>query len=269
MKSAIAISTADAKFSALALRGDLQQIVRSLVDLGFDGVELSLKDPRSVELPSFKRLLSSVGLAVPAIGTGRVFSDEGLSFSDPGPETRSRAVQRVKDLIEMAAELKSQVIIGMVRGRRDGRMSYEEAVKWVEDALAQCASYARSRGVTLALEPINRYETDLLNSVAECLPLARAFADEGVGLLVDTFHMNIEEPDILQSTRSARGLITHIHFADSNRWAPGCGHIDFSAIVKVLHEIGYSGFVSAEILPKPNPEEAARLAAAAMNSLIR
>jgi len=78
-------------------------------------------------------------------------------------------------------------------------------------------------------------------------------------MLVDTFHMNIEEKDIIESILHAKGYVSHVHFADSNRWAPGCGHINFAEILDALEEIGYEGAVSAEILPKPTPEECLKL----------
>ena len=267
MRTALVVSADDAKFSALALRGDFERHVQLVASLGFEGVELAVRDPGTLDVPRLKKLLNATGLTVPAIGTGRVFGEDGLSFTDPSPEVRTKAMERIKRHVELAAELQAQEVVGLIRGRCSERVPRPEAMKLVEDALAHCASYALARGAMLALEPINRYETDLLNSVAECLPVVRSIG-EGIGLLVDTFHMNIEEVDIAESIRSAGKAITHVHFADSNRWAPGCGHIDFGAVVRVLEEIGYNGFVSAEILPRPSPDDAASLAAAHMKSLL-
>jgi sugar phosphate isomerase/epimerase len=78
-------------------------------------------------------------------------------------------------------------------------------------------------------------------------------------MLIDTFHMNIEEPDIIGSILHVRDYISHVHFADSNRWAPGCGHIDFKKIIRTLRRIQYRGAICAEILPKPTPDECLRL----------
>jgi 5-keto-L-gluconate epimerase len=78
-------------------------------------------------------------------------------------------------------------------------------------------------------------------------------------MLVDTFHMNIEEPNIIESLKRVKDCISHVHFADSNRWAPGCGHINFKEILMALNEFGYQGAISAEILPKPSAAECLRL----------
>lgn len=130
-----------------------------------------------------------------------------------------------------------------------------QAEQWLIEALRECAS--ENEEVNLALEPINRYESDLINTVGAGLNLLEKIQMENIGLLLDTFHMNIEEPSITESLASAKGRLFHVHIADSNRWFPGAGHIDFKAIVDVLDQINYHGFLSAEILPLPDPDTAA------------
>jgi sugar phosphate isomerase/epimerase len=110
----------------------------------------------------------------------------------------------------------------------------------------------------LALEPINRYETMLIKTTAQGLYLLERVVADNFGLLLDTFHMNIEEPDIQASIRRCGPHIFHFHVADSNRWYPGAGHLDFRAILKTLFATGYPGWVSGEFLPKPDAETAAQ-----------
>jgi sugar phosphate isomerase/epimerase len=112
--------------------------------------------------------------------------------------------------------------------------------------------------VRFAIEPINRYETDLLNDVQSGLRFLERLGQDNVGLLLDTFHMNIEERNLIESIRLARTRLFHFHVADSNRWYPGAGHIDFRSVLATLDDIDYSGFVSAEILPMPDPDSAAK-----------
>ena len=115
---------------------------------------------------------------------------------------------------------------------------------WLIGGLRQCARAAAPHGVRLALEPLNRYETSLINSVREALDAIERVGEENLGLLPDTFHMNIEDRSIEQSLRQAGDRVIHFHVADSNRWHPGGGHIDFAAILDVLGGIGYTGYVS-------------------------
>ena len=119
----------------------------------------------------------------------------------------------------------------------------------------------------VALEPINRYETTLINGIGQGLELVEAVGAANLGLLADTFHMNIEEPSIEDSIRQAGDRIFHFHVADSNRWHPGAGHLDFASILRALFGTGYAGFVSGEFLPIPDAETAARRGIAHLRDL--
>jgi sugar phosphate isomerase/epimerase len=124
--------------------------------------------------------------------------------------------------------------------------------------LQQCCAAAQPRGVRLALEPICRYETTLVNNVVQGLELIERVDADNFGLLLDTFHMNIEEPVIEESIRACGERIFHFHVADSNRWYPGAGHLDFTSILNTLFDTGYQGFVSGEFMPLPEADTAAR-----------
>ena len=138
---------------------------------------------------------------------------------------------------------------------------------WLVAALQECCAAAAEHGVRLALEPINRYETTLINSIPQGLRLVEAVGAANMGLLADTFHMNIEEQSIEGSIRQAGDRIFHFHVADSNRWRPGAGHLDFAAILHALFAAGYGGFVSGEFLPIPDADTAARQGIAHLRSL--
>jgi sugar phosphate isomerase/epimerase len=105
-------------------------------------------------------------------------------------------------------------------------------MEYLVEAIRECAAAAAETGVRFALEPLNRYETDLVHTVAEGLELADRIGAENFGLLLDTFHMNIEEPVIEDSIRACGNRIFHFHVADSNRWYPGAGHLDFGTILE-------------------------------------
>jgi len=121
--------------------------------------------------------------------------------------------------------------------------------------------------VRFALEPMNRYETDLIHTAAEGMELIEQVGMDNFGLLLDTFHMNIEEADIGASIRACGDRIFHFHVADSNRWYPGAGHLDFGAILDDLDATGYRGFVSGEFMPVPDSDTAARNAAYFLKAL--
>ena len=127
----------------------------------------------------------------------------------------------------------------------------------VGGALQECSQAAKTFGIRLALEPINRYETTLINNVEQGMDLIEHVGAENFGFLLDTFHMNIEEPSIEKSIRKCGKRIFHFHLADSNRWYPGAGHINFQSILTALKDTGYQGFISGEFLPKPDVDTAA------------
>jgi sugar phosphate isomerase/epimerase len=134
-------------------------------------------------------------------------------------------------------------------------------------AAKACPERERRKGVRFALEPLNRYETDLIHTVADGLDLIERVGADNLGLLLDTFHMNIEEPVIEDSIRACGDRIFHFHVADSNRWYPGAGHLDFKSILDTLFATGYQGYVSGEFMPLPDADTSAERSIAYLRQL--
>jgi sugar phosphate isomerase/epimerase len=147
-----------------------------------------------------------------------------------------------------------------LRGGPLGAQPRQEAWEHLVDGLRDASVAAAARGVRLAVEAINRYETGLVHTCADGLGLLDAVGADNVGLLLDTFHMNIEERSIEGAIMRADDRLFHFHVADSNRLHPGGGHVDFGAALAALHAIGYSGYVSGEFMPEPDPATAAQRA---------
>ena len=264
MKLSIVLSTQPAQFQAATFKGDLDANLARIASLGYDGVELAIRDPKLIDLDKLERLIRQHKLAVPAIGTGQAWGEEGLSFTDPDPAIRRAAIERIKSHVPVAARFNAErpaaIIIGLVRGIVKPGADYVQAMDWLIGALRECSLAAEPFGIRLALEPINRYETTLINNAAQGLELIGRVAARNFGLLLDTFHMNIEEPNIQDSIRQAGDWIFHFHVADSNRWYPGGGHLDFRSILTALFATGYTGFVSGEFLPMPDAATGAQKA---------
>ena len=255
MKFSTVLSIQPTQFDAVVFKGNFNENAATIAGLGYDGLELAIRDPAQIDLAAITRTLTRHDLVVPALGTGQAYSEERLSFTDGDGEVRAAAVARIKAHIRLAAELKAVVILGLIRGRTPPHIERTQAMAWLVTAMGDCAEAADREDVQLVIEPINRYETDLINSIEEGLGLlARVGAgSRTLGLLPDTFHMNIEEPSITASLRRAAPYIFHFHVADSNRWYPGAGHLDFRNILALLRdEAGYDGWVSAETLPYPD-----------------
>ena len=260
MKLSIVLSTHAAQFAAVAFKGDFASNVAKIAGWGYDGVELAIRDPKLADTDELLRIVSKHGLEVPAIGTGQAWGEEGLSFTDPDPAVRAAAIERTISHIPFAAQTGAAIIIGLLRGIVKPGVSQEQAMEWLVEALQQCCGAAQPHGVRLALEPICRYETTLINNLDQGLDLLDRVGAENMGLMPDTFHMNIEEPVIEESIRACGDRIFHFHVADSNRWYPGAGHLDFVSILDALYATGYEGYVSGEFMPMPDADTSAQKA---------
>ncbi|HEY86178.1 MAG TPA: sugar phosphate isomerase/epimerase [Chloroflexi bacterium] len=260
MRLSIVLSTHAAQFEAVAFKGDFENNVAKIAGYGYDGVELAIRDPKLVNPDELAQVVSKRNLKVPAIGTGQAWGEEGLSFTSNDPELRRAAIERIKSHIPLAAEFGAAVILGLIRGITPKGQTHEQSMAYLIGALQECSAAAAPHGVKYALEPLNRYETDLIHTVADGLDLIERVGADNFGLLLDTFHMNIEEPSIEESIRACGDRIFHFHVADSNRWYPGAGHLDFKGILDTLFESGYEGFVSGEFMPIPNADASAQRA---------
>jgi sugar phosphate isomerase/epimerase len=262
VKLSIVLSTQPARFEAVAFKGDLDSNVGRIASMGYDGVELAVRDPGLLDADELIRIVADHGLEMPAIGTGQAWGEERLSYTDPDAAVRAAAIQRTKSHIPLAARTGAVIIIGLLRGVVRPGTSHRQAMAWIVEALRDCCSAAGGSGVRIALEPINRYETTLVNSAAQGLELLERVGAENLGLLLDTFHMNIEDASLEESIVMCGERVFHFHVADSNRWYPGAGHIDFVSVLKALYQTGYQGYVSGEFMPVPDAESAARAAIA-------
>nr|QCO92786.1 hypothetical protein [uncultured bacterium]QCO92820.1 hypothetical protein [uncultured bacterium]QCO92872.1 hypothetical protein [uncultured bacterium]QCO92897.1 hypothetical protein [uncultured bacterium] len=257
MKQSIVLSTHSAQFNAVAFKGDLETNIAKIARWGYAGVELAIRDPRLVDAAELERMVLSNGLEMPAIGTGQAWGEERLSFSSGDAQVRAAAVERIQSHIPLAARFHAVIILGLIRGITPAEQSHAQSMRYLVECIRECAAAGASYGVRFALEPINRYETDLINTVAEGMELLEKVGEDNFGLLLDTFHMNIEEPRIEESIRICGDRLFHFHVADSNRWYPGAGHLDFKPILAALAATGYQGYISGEFLPKPDADTAA------------
>lgn len=257
MKQSIVLSTHSAQFEAVAFKGDFAENIAKIAGWGYDGVELAIRDPRLVDADELQKVVAAAGLTVPAIGTGQAWGEERLSFTSSDAAVRAAAVKRIQSHIPLAARFNAVIILGLIRGITPAGQSHAQSMRYLIGSIQECAAAGAAANVRFALEPINRYETDLVHSVAEGLDLLAKVGQPNFGLLLDTFHMNIEEPSIEESIHACGDRIFHFHVADSNRWYPGAGHLNFKSILAALRSSGYQGYLSGEFLPKPDADTAA------------
>lgn len=258
MKIAITAAPDASPQAPILFRAGVAEGFAQAAELGYDGVEIHLQRPEDIDRHSILDLAKRHGLGIPTLGTGMAAGREGLSFSDPDPAIRARAVQRIGGQIDLAAFLHSGVTIGLIFGRLgDDPAARDRRQEAAVACLKECCRHAEQSGVTLFLEAINRYEADQLVTLDEAISCLRKVGSPSLMLLADTFHMNIEEADLLGSLRRTAGLLGHVHLSDSNRQVPGHGHLDVGAVLETLRDIRYEGYLAFEVLPLPDPASAA------------
>ena len=225
--------------------------------LGYDAVELFLPGPHAVSVDAIKSLQAEHGLDIAAVGTGAGMVKHGLSLTDPDAGQRTKAIDFITSMIDFGGQLGAPAILGSMQGKWGGDISRDQALAWLAEALAAAAERAGRHNVPFIYEPLNRYETNLINHLAEGAAYLESHKLENLVLLADLFHMNIEESDVAQAILDAGKHTGHVHFADSNRQAMGFGHTDPAPIVAALKEVGYTGYLSAEVFPLPDADQCA------------
>jgi sugar phosphate isomerase/epimerase len=268
MKLAYTISASPTRFAAVAQGQGAAASIRKLAGLGYHGVELAIRDPAAVNVDEIAEAVRQADLRVPAIGTGQAFGEEGLALTAPDPSVRERTAARLEAQLPVAARFGALLIVGLIHGPIPSQADRERATEWLLAGLARVSRVAAEHGVRIVIEPINRYESNWLNTVDEVMALIGRLGMDNVGVLPDTFHMNIEERDIVRAIERASPRLWHLHVADSNRRAPGSGHLAFGEIVACLRTLDYRGVVSAEILQDPSFEAAAAQTIAVMRPLL-
>jgi len=236
---------------------DLPAACEKAAALGFAAIEIFPPAPSAIDQPELHHLLKKHRLALAALGTGGAWLRQKLTLTSPHPEIRARARAFIAEMIDTAAPFGAAVIIGSLQGKAEGEVSRSQALNYLGEALTHLADLAAAKNVTLLYEHLNRYETNLLNRIEDVLPFIQPFAGK-IKILADLFHMSIEEASIPDAIRAAGPSIGHVHFADSNRRPAGLGHTDFPPIFTALRDIHYTGYLSAEALPHPDPDSAAQ-----------
>ncbi|GAB4540378.1 MAG: 5-keto-L-gluconate epimerase [Anaerolineae bacterium] len=259
MKAGLVICGPDVAYGPLALlSGSFEEKAARAAELGYDGIELMVRDPGHLDWPAVKSTLDNAGLEVPQIVTGELYGADGLCLVTADEDIYRRAEERTRAVIDLAAYLGAMVNIGRLRGQLKFLGDVSDPWPIALERLRGVIDYAARQGVKITMEPINRYETDFILSAADGMRLVEDLGCDNLGLMLDLFHMNIEDVSIEEGLRQAGERLWHVHIADSNRRYPGCGHLDFDRIFATLRDMNYEGYISAEMLPLPDPDTAAR-----------
>ena len=259
MKSAITVCLVpEARQGPFVFHEGLADGCARAAEYGFDAIEVFPPSAMALDIAELQGALDHHGLKLAAVGTGGGWVLHKWTLTHPDPEIRGHARDFIRAMIDAAGGFGAPAIIGSMQGRHDAPVSREQALGWLADALEDLGEHARQHRVPLLYEPLNRHETNIFNRQTDAAQWLGTLKTQNVRVLCDLFHMSIEEADLARTIRECGSMVGHVHFADSNRHAMGLGHTDAGPIVTALREIGYTGYLSAEILPLPDAETAAR-----------
>lgn len=225
----------------------LDRTCERLAQCGFESIEIMGEPETYADREAVRATLQKHGI--------RCWGSVTLMLEDrdllhPDDAKRAASVQYVKDCIDLVADLGGEeitIVPGLV-GKTKPTAPAEQEWEWAIAGLRDVYEHSGPKNVRMALEPLNRFETYFINRGAQAIALAEA-AGEDCGVCLDAFHINIEESDPLEAIRDARERLVDFHVADSNRMAPGMGHMDWPKIVETLRSVGYDGALTAEFVP--------------------
>ncbi len=238
----------------------LREQFARLARFGYEGIEL-VGEPERYSVKELKHLCKEFGILVSSVLGWSIYGIPGRDAASPDEDERRAALQYCQKCVDLAGELEAPIMViipapagrtapaGAPASQDEWLAGYQLEWDLVVESLGRLASYATQQGVVLGLEPINRYETFLVNNNDQALRMIEEVGSDQLKIHLDTFHMNIDENDLPGAVRFAAGLLVNIHISDSNREAPGRGHIDFPSLISAIKEISYAGYLTLEPVP--------------------
>ena len=224
---------------------EITPILKTVADLGYDGVEVSLLGMSDEKAAALGKSVREHGLEVTC--------SDGLSvekdITSADPKVREAGIEYLKWAIRTTSLIGARGLAGVLYAPWGVYDPANKSVRAERSAAAFAAvnDELESHDVTLGLEAINRFETDLVNTSAEAIAMANASGSDRVGVLLDTFHLNIEEKDIEGAITGAADKLVHFHVSDNDRGVPGSGHVPWDTVKKALTKINYDSWIVAEM----------------------
>ena len=219
---------------------DSVALMHKAADMGFDVVEIFVDEPGSIDTQAIRRAAEDRGLGLTCCSI--VGPDRDLISEDP--QIRSQAKAYIRAACDIGAAIGAKVFCGPLYaavGKLVGRPRNADEWTRAVEGLQEVAPHAADCGMALAVEPLNRFETYFINIAADAVRLVREVDHPAVRVMLDTFHMNIEEKDLPAAIRSAGSLLHHVHCSENDRGTPGTGHTDWRGVFAALREVGYDG----------------------------
>ncbi|MGD0897790.1 MAG: sugar phosphate isomerase/epimerase family protein [Thermoguttaceae bacterium] len=220
--------------------GDLACMKRA----GYDAVELQIADPAEFDEDRVGRSLAAAGYAMCAFQTGSTYSSRGNCLCTADEAVRRRTIELLKSFVALAARWRAVMVFGSLQGRLSDEPDRAVGARRIREAIREIGQYASQQKVTIAFEPVQQGEVGFHNTIAEVAELVRGLDLPGVRMMIDSFHMNIEEKDMFSPLPAIRDILAHVHLCETNRDVLGAGHWPTAAFLDRLEQIGYQGCCS-------------------------
>ncbi|HUS91629.1 MAG TPA: sugar phosphate isomerase/epimerase family protein [Phycisphaerae bacterium] len=228
-----------------AFSPDQLGLIDQVADLGFDGVEVPFTDLSILDAPATRKACEAAGMGL----TACCVLLPGTNLCSGDPAERDAGLARVRRMIDLAAEMGGKTVAGPLYapvGHLTGRARTDDEWAWCAEGLAAAADHAAKADVTLAIEPLNRFETYVLNTAADAARMVDEVGSPHLKVQLDTFHANIEEKDTAAAIRATAGRLGHFHACENDRGTPGTGQVRWPEVFAALKDIGYGGWVTIE-----------------------
>ena len=234
-------------------------LVKKIKEMGYDILEVAVEDKDLIDWPKLKEVVKEEGLQVTI--SGAFGPDRDISSTDSA--IRENGLQYIIDCIRIAEDMGSPIFTGPVysavgKTRIVSAEQKKQERDWCIENLKKAGEIAASCGVVVGVEPLNRFETDMVNTVDQALSIVKEVSHKNIQISLDTFHCNIEEKNIPEAIRKVgKGLLCHVQGNESDRGTPGTGHLDWKGIKEALNDINYEGAMVIETFGAPSKELAA------------
>jgi len=258
-KYGISAAPAAPKTAPILLTGDICDCLRQAADLGFDAIEYHTRETADFDYDKILATMEQTGCRISMIVTGRLFTEGGYSLTSSDPEKERMAVEGMLRYVDMASRLDAGLVLGWAKGNIRAAESREVFFERLTKNLRIIDKAAAEKNVKVNIEVINHYEVDVFMTAAE---MAAYLEQEGFTNLyghLDSFHMLLEEESFTKAIRTVGSRMGYFHLADTTRWYPGSGYMDYKEILRALESIGYDGYLTVECFPhEDNLETAAK-----------
>ena len=220
-------------------------LVKKVADMGYDGVEVLFADLSILDAKATRKACEAAKMGINAC----CVMVPGTSPCSTKPEERKAGVERLKQMVDICAEMGGEAIAGPLYApvrELTGKAPTDDEKKWCADALRAAAEHADKAKINVAIEPLNRFETYVVTTIADATKLCKMVDHPRLKVQVDTFHANIEEKDPAAAIRACGPMVGHFHACENDRGTPGTGHVPWKDVFRALKDIKYDRWVTIE-----------------------